>query len=106
MKKGFKNKFVSAALAAIMSVSALTGTIMSANAAGRKNTYVLGDANGDRVVDIVDVTIAIGYINGECFWSKTDMANYSLDVNDDGTIDIEDVTMILNHINGIKPLRR
>ena len=38
MKKVFKKKFVSAALAAIMSVSALTGTIMSASAFRDKTT--------------------------------------------------------------------
>jgi hypothetical protein len=57
---------------------------------------VCGDVTGDGVVDIMDVTLLLNYVNlpfadTVCEWCG--------DVTGDGAIDIRDVTLLLNHVN-------
>jgi len=54
----------------------------------------LGDANGDGVIDISDVTAVINHILG----SDTSVNQTNADANGDGVIDISDVTTIINTI--------
>ena len=54
--------------------------------------YILGDVNGDQIVDVDDVTALIGIVlNGGAF-------NPAGDLFEDGAIDIEDVTALLNRV--------
>lgn len=58
---------------------------------------LVGDVNGDDVVNIVDVITTVNYIlgNGEDTFDET-----VADMNDDGDVNIVDVTLIVNDILG------
>ena len=58
---------------------------------------LVGDVNGDDVVNIVDVITTVNYIlgNGEDTFDET-----VADMNDDGNVNIVDVTLIVNAILG------
>ena len=61
--------------------------------------YMRGDLNGNEVVDILDVTLLIGYVRGQ----STQLDSYQLaaaDVNGDGLIDINDITDLIAMVNG------
>ncbi len=75
---------------------ALTVTNKSSITAKFSPEYILGDANGDKVVNIADVTAIINRIN------STDNINFvekAADVNGDGMISIADVTGVINIIH-------
>lgn len=55
-----------------------------------------GDANGDGVINIADVTAIINHINGSTSGSFVLSA---ADANGDGSINIADVTAVINMIN-------
>lgn len=55
-----------------------------------------GDANGDGVVNIADVTAIINCINGN---APASFVHANADVNNDGNINIADVTGTINIIN-------
>ena len=62
---------------------------------GSEEETLLGDANGDGVVDVADVVAIVNYIlnkPGESFNEK------AADVNDDGVIDVADVVAVVNII--------
>lgn len=57
---------------------------------------LLGDINGDGIVDIMDVNIIINIMLG-----KTDAALYDgCDINDDGNVDVSDVNSVINLMLG------
>ncbi|MBQ2344359.1 MAG: leucine-rich repeat protein, partial [Prevotella sp.] len=58
---------------------------------------LVGDVNGDDIVNIVDVITTVNYIlgNGEDTFDET-----VADMNDDGNVNIVDVTLIVNAILG------
>ena len=58
----------------------------------------LGDANGDGVVDVVDVTTIVDFILEKQTPSDAQKANS--DVNGDGTIDVVDLTATVQIILG------
>lgn len=60
------------------------------------DTDLRGDANGDGVVNIADVTALINYINGQ---EPATFCREAADVNSDGSINIADVTGVINIIN-------
>jgi len=60
-----------------------------------KTTTLLGDANGDGVVDITDVTAIIDYVLGS---GSEPFIFANADINGDGTIDVTDVTMVIDII--------
>ncbi len=55
-----------------------------------------GDANGDREVNITDVTYVLDKINGN---PSADFVEVAADLNSDGEINITDITLILDIIN-------
>lgn len=57
---------------------------------------LFGDANGDGVVNIADVTAIINCINGN---APASFVHANADVNNDGNINIADVTGTINIIN-------
>ena len=58
----------------------------------------LGDANGDKLVNVNDVTTLINYILG----IQSDLTNFGVgDINNDGRINVSDVTALINLILGI-----
>ena len=59
-------------------------------------SFLLGDANGDGVVSIADVTAIINHINGNTSAAFNERA---ADVNGDKIISIADVTGVINIIN-------
>lgn len=61
-----------------------------------KTGFELGDVNTDGIIDIEDVVVLIGYLNGNNLLEDTSLA----DVNRDGTVDIEDAVMIVGYVNG------
>lgn len=58
---------------------------------------ILGDVNGDGIVDVVDVAYLINYVLNGCTRS---IHLENAHMNDDGTLDVADVTMLINHILG------
>ena len=56
---------------------------------------LIGDANGDGKVDIVDVTMTISHILGQ---NPAGFNKLAADVNGDGKVDIVDVTSIIDMI--------
>lgn len=60
--------------------------------------YILGDVNGDEVVNLNDVTALIDYLNG-----TIDLNQYQLDaadVNHNGNVTIADVTVLIDLLIG------
>ena len=55
-------------------------------------TLYNGDANGDGVVDIADIT---SVLQADCFGTAATVPTAPRDINDDGMIDIKDVNQIL-----------
>ena len=61
---------------------------------------IKGDANGDREVNITDVSYVLDDINGV---ENEGFNKEAADVNGDGEINITDVSLILDIINGVEP---
>ena len=65
---------------------------------------ILGDANGDGIVNIKDVTLLINYLMSENndaeeparFNAPSTVNAAALDVNEDGIVNIKDVTALIN----------
>ena len=76
--------------------NAAAGLPSAMTAIAIKPKYIVGDANGDGVVSIADVTAIINKINDAVSGSFVDVA---ADVNSDGVISIADVTGVINIIN-------
>ena len=53
---------------------------------------ILGDINGDQVVNVLDVILTVNMILG------TSEIDYNADLNNDGGINIQDVILIINII--------
>ena len=53
----------------------------------------LGDANGDGVVNILDIIVMVNYIMG-----TDDLIEQNADFNQDNTINILDIVAIVNYI--------
>ena len=56
--------------------------------------YMLGDVNGDEVLNVDDVTALIGYLNGNPEWTQYQLD--AADVDQNGQISIGDVTALIN----------
>jgi len=54
--------------------------------------YILGDINGDQLVNVLDVILTVNMILG------TSEINYNADLNNDGAINIQDIILMLNII--------
>ena len=63
------------------------------------DSYILGDANSDNALDIIDIVIIVDVIfNIEDFDDVV-----SLDVNQDGMLDVIDIVILINRILDIYP---
>lgn len=60
--------------------------------------YVVGDINGDGVVDVSDINLAVNYILGTTQLTPEQFKRG--DVNGDGVIDVTDVNAMVNIILG------
>ena len=57
----------------------------------------LGDVNGDKIVDVSDVSALVNYMLGK----QTDMSNFGVgDMNGDGVIDVSDINAVVNLMLG------
>ena len=63
--------------------------------------YLSGDANGDGVIDIYDITKVVAFLNNQITYQ--DIYKTNADVNNDGRIDVADITAIQNIINPPAP---
>jgi hypothetical protein len=52
---------------------------------------VPGDYNGDRVVDVLDLSMFASY------WGQTDPGNALTDMNQDGVVDIVDLSILASY---------
>ena len=59
---------------------------------------VYGDVSGDGNVNMDDVTLVLGHINGTTLTETT--ATAAADVNCDGNVNMDDITIMLQFING------
>ena len=59
-----------------------------------ENTFILGDVNGDGVVNISDVTTLIQYLLSESFEIHLDAADFT----QDGAVNISDVTALIQYL--------
>mgnify|MGYP002645925296 CR=1 FL=1 len=59
---------------------------------------MLGDINGDGVINISDLTLCMNHILGKI--KLTDENFYAADVKEDGVVNVSDLTLIMNYILG------
>jgi hypothetical protein len=59
------------------------------------NCALLGDASGDRVVDIVDLVVLVNYV---VFGSPIPTGSNCTELTGDGVIDILDIICLLNYV--------
>ena len=64
---------------------------------GEKDEVMVGDVNGDHVVDAKDVTFLRRYLVGG--WNVT-IVEANCDINKDGAIDAKDVTFLRRYLVG------
>ena len=57
---------------------------------------ILGDINGDSILNIQDVVILINFILGSA--DPTDQEYYAADINGDGILNVQDVVILINMI--------
>lgn len=60
-----------------------------------KPSFIMGDANGDKVVDVADIVAIVNCILGE---PGAGFVRSAADLNGDGKIDVEDVVAVVNII--------
>ena len=58
--------------------------------------YIIGDANLDEVIDVLDLVVIINHILGSSLLS--DIGFYASDINEDGIINIQDIILLINII--------
>lgn len=63
-------------------------------------TLLLGDANGDDVVDVADIVMTINYTTSYIYGSNPPSGFHfaNADMNSDGSVDETDITMMVNTI--------
>ena len=92
-----------AACAAAALTLVCSATAMSASAAEKMYAFKLGDVNGDKRIDVTDVSMINAHIRGY-YPIKTDKGMGAADVNFDGKIDVEDFNAVSDELLGKKPL--
>ena len=92
-----------AACAAAAFTLVCSATAMSASAAEKMYAFKLGDVNGDKRIDVTDVSMINAHIRGY-YPIKTDKGMGAADVNFDGKIDVEDFNAVSDELLGNKPL--
>ncbi|WP_024833347.1 dockerin type I repeat-containing protein [Ruminiclostridium josui] len=69
-------------------------------AAAQEDGLVIGDANGDGKVNLVDLTLLNRYISGTINTFPYYMADYTMDVNNDGYINKQDADLLYSFLSG------
>ena len=64
---------------------------------------IMGDANGDKKIDVADIAVAATHIKG--IKALTSEQIKAVDVNKDNNVNVADIAMIASHIKGIKALK-
>ena len=78
----------------------ITETVSTVTIDDNLNDYVIGDVDGDNVVDLADAVLVINYYVGKPI---TIFNNYAADVDGDGVIDLADAVKIINYYVGKIP---
>jgi hypothetical protein len=89
-----------------MVIMFLALTVRADNLRYSGNTYLLGDVNGDGVVNIVDMSIVAvqnGATNAYPYGFGSGYYNPDADLNNDGVINIVDVTIVSTHMGQTSP---
>ncbi len=68
--------------------------------AAQDGGLVIGDANGDGIVNLTDLVMLNRYIAGSLDNFPYNMADYTMDVNDDGYINQQDADLLNRFISG------
>ena len=63
----------------------------------------MGDANGEKKIDVADIAVAAAHIKG--IKALTAEQIKAADVNKDNNVNVADIAMIASHIKGIKALK-
>ena len=84
--------------AALLAVSCITPTAVSAKDAAPACPMEFGDANQDGMVDVADAVLVARYVASDATATITDTGRALADVTRDGNVDGEDVTQILEFI--------
>lgn len=61
----------------------------------KAQSYIIGDVNGDKQINVTDVTMLVAHILGQ---QNSDFIAINADVNRDGSITVTDVTKLVDHI--------
>jgi len=92
------------------SLEIINGVLKTTNMSGSRNAIILdeamgdvqpglvGDINGDNIVDLKDATLIEQYIVGKITLTESQLFNG--DVNDDGVVDLKDATLIKFYVVG------
>lgn len=88
------------AVFAMALVLALLITCGAFPVAAQEGGLVIGDANGDGLVNVTDAAILNLYVSGYTNTFPYDMADYTMDVNDDGYINRQDFDLLNKFISG------
>lgn len=90
----------SKAVFAMALVLALLITCGAFPVAAQEGGLVIGDANGDGLVNVTDAAILNLYVSGYTNTFPYDMADYTMDVNDDGYINRQDFDLLNKFVSG------
>ena len=66
--------------------------------------YILGDANGDGMINVSDIALAAAYVKGRK--PLDDKSQKRADTNNDGKVNISDISKIAAHVKGKKLLAK
>ena len=75
-------------------------TVGSSSVTENVTVYLIGDVNGDGVVDVADMQRLYNHLNNTDPLEDTSVA----DVNGDKTVDVADMQRLYNHLNNTAPL--
>ena len=65
-------------------------------------SYLIGDVNGDREINVQDISQLAAHVKGKKALSDTQMK--PADVNKDGEVNVKDIVKIAAHVKGVKSI--
>ena len=66
----------------------------------RPSDVIIGDVNGDGVVDVADISSIISYMAGEEKYEAEEGKPNPADVNGDGIVDVADISSVISIMAG------